>query len=90
MPCSAVSSSAAGIERNISFTSSASSTVFCSLTRTPAVVKVRATHRASFLPWLRAMYLPRANRATMMLMVERLTPKCSASFDRVVGRVACK
>jgi hypothetical protein len=58
--------------------------------RTPAGVKVRPTHRASFLSRLLVMYPPRTNRATVMSMVDRPTPMCSANFDRVVGRMACK
>src|SRR5271154_2764711 len=84
MPLSAVSSSRAGMERNIFFTSSGSSTVFCSCTRAPAGVSVKLTHRASPFSRLLRMYPPRTSRLTVMLIVERLTPRCSASFDGLV------
>lgn len=82
--------SAAGIARNIFLTSSGSRIVFCSFTRTPARVNVNLTERASSLSRSRAMYPPRTNRATAMLIADRPTPMCSANFDSVVGRVACK
>src|ERR1700688_3918749 len=90
MPCRAISNSREGIKRNISFISSASSTVFCSLIRTPADVKVKPTLLPSCLSRQRAMYPSRVNRVAAMLIVDRPTPMCSANFDRLVGRVACK
>lgn len=89
-PCSAVSNSSGRMVRNISLTSSGSRTVFCSFTRIPAGVKIKPRHRASLLSRLLVMYPARTNRATVMLIVDRPTPMCSASFDRVVGRVACR
>src|SRR6202142_183007 len=90
MPCSAVSSSLAGIARNISLTRSGSRTVLCSLIRAPAGERVKPRHRASVLFLPRKIYPPRTNRPTVMLIADLPTPMCSASCDRVVGRVACR